>query len=318
MESTDRWALVTGGAGFLGSFVCERFLDRGYDVICLDNLITGSRDNVRHLEDESGFRFVEHDINEPIDLGIEPEVVFHMASPASPPVYLANPIPTLEVGSVGTINALKIARGSGARYLLTSTSEVYGDPEVSPQPESYRGNVSPVGPRSGYDEAKRFAEAATMAFHRAYGIDTRIARIFNTYGPRLAPGDGRAIPNFLQQALSGAPLTIYGDGSQTRSFCYVDDLVDGLFALLDRGDAEPVNLGNPDERSIKELAEIIVERTGSSSQMVFEPLPEDDPLVRRPDISRARSILGWEPQVELEDGLDRTIAWFREVLSESR
>ena len=238
--------------------------------------------------------------------------MLNFASPASPPAYLAAPIHTLKVGALGTLHALGLAKRSGASFLLASTSEVYGDPEVRPQPESYRGNVSTTGPRGVYDEAKRFAEAATMAYHRAHGVDTRIVRIFNTYGPRLAPGDGRAVPNFISQALHGQPLTVYGDGSQTRSFCYVDDLIDGIVALLRSGEPEPVNLGNPDERSILELAEAVIEATGSDSEIVFEPLPEDDPKIRCPDITRARAILGWAPRVSLEEGLTRTVAWFRE------
>ncbi|MEA2499478.1 MAG: dTDP-glucose 4,6-dehydratase [Actinomycetota bacterium] len=309
--------LITGGAGFLGSHVCERFLAQGKEVLCLDNFITGAARNVEHLRDDPRFTLVEHDITKPYAAEPAPSLVVHMASPASPPAYLANPIPTLEVGSVGTINALNIARAANAPLLLTSTSEVYGDPEVNPQPESYRGNVSCTGPRSVYDEAKRYAEAAVMAYHRSYGLDTKIVRIFNTYGPRLAPGDGRAIPNFVKQALEGSPITIYGDGSQTRSFCYVDDLVRGILSLAESDEHDPVNLGNPDERTISELAQLILEYTGSSSEIVYRDLPEDDPKVRCPDITRARQILSWEPQVPLEEGLPRSIEWYRSEIGAS-
>ena len=304
--------LITGGAGFLGSHLCERFLAEGAQVICVDSYITGTDSNVAHLVDDPAFTLLEHDITTPLFLDEAPSSVLNFASPASPPAYLAAPIHTLKVGALGTLHALGLAKRSGASFLLASTSEVYGDPEVRPQPESYRGNVSTTGPRGVYDEAKRFAEAATMAYHRAHGVDTRIVRIFNTYGPRLAPGDGRAVPNFISQALHGQPLTVYGDGSQTRSFCYVDDLIDGIVALLRSGEPEPVNLGNPDERSILELAEAVIEATGSDSEIVFEPLPEDDPKIRCPDITRARAILGWAPRVSLEEGLTRTVAWFRE------
>ena len=305
--------LVAGGAGFLGSHLCERFLREGAEVVCLDNYITGSQSNVSHLEQEPGFAVIEHDITKPYFPDFRPTAVLHFASPASPPAYLANPIHTLKVGGLGTLHSLGIAKATGASFLLASTSEVYGDPEVRPQPESYRGNVSTTGPRGVYDEAKRYAESLTMAYRRGHGVDTRIVRIFNTYGPRLAPGDGRAVPNFIAQALAAQPLTVYGDGSQTRSFCYVDDLIDGIVALLRSGEPEPVNIGNPDERSILELAEAVLEETGSSSEIVFEPLPTDDPKVRCPDITRARSILGWCPRVSLEEGLARTVAWFREV-----
>ncbi len=303
--------LITGGAGFVGSHLCDAFIARGSRVVCLDNFITGSRANVAHLEGHDDFELVDHDITQPYFPADPPDVVMHFASPASPPQYLANPIHTLKVGGLGTLHALGIAKASGARFVLASTSEIYGDPEVSPQPESYWGNVSTVGPRGVYDEAKRYAEALTMAYHRAHGVDTRIARIFNTYGPRLAPGDGRAIPNFMSQALNGEPLTVYGDGSQTRSFCYVDDLVRGILALLERGGPDPVNLGNPDERSILELARLVLDVTGSGSEIEFRPLPEDDPKIRRPDITRAESLLGWRPEVALEDGLVRTLEWFR-------
>ena len=303
-------ALVTGGAGFVASHLCERLLGDGWDAVALDNFITGDPGNVAHLEG-SNFSLVEHDITRPYEPEKNLDLVAHLASPASPPQYLANPIHTLKVGGLGTLHALGIAKAHGARFVLASTSEIYGDPEVSPQPESYKGNVSTVGPRGVYDEAKRYAEALTMAYHRAHGVDTRIARIFNTFGPRLAPGDGRVVSNFVTQALAGEPLTIYGDGSQTRSFCYVDDLVDGLIALVERGDADPVNLGNPDERTVLDLARLVLELTGSSSPIEYHPLPEDDPQVRRPDITRAQSLLGWTPKITLEDGLQRTIDWFR-------
>jgi dTDP-glucose 4,6-dehydratase len=303
--------LITGGAGFLGSHLCERFLREGAEVTCLDNYITGNQANISHLSGEPGFTVVDHDITKPYFPASRPSAVLHFASPASPPAYLANPIHTLKVGGLGTLHALGIAKATGAAFVLASTSEVYGDPEVSPQPESYRGNVSTTGPRGVYDEAKRYAESLTMAYHRGHGVQTRIVRIFNTYGPRLAPGDGRAVPNFISQALSGQPLTVYGNGSQTRSFCYVDDLIDGILALLRSDEHEPVNLGNPDERSILELAHAVIDATGSSSEIVFEPLPTDDPKIRCPDITRARQILGWAPKVSLEQGLARTVAWFR-------
>ncbi len=307
---TDR-VLITGGAGFIGSHLCDAFLERGAEVYCLDNFLTGSRANVAHLSDTPSFHLIEHNIVEPYFPEVQPTHVLHFASPASPPQYLANPIHTLKVGGLGTLHALGIAKAAAAHFVLASTSEIYGDPEVSPQPESYWGHVSSIGPRGVYDEAKRYAEALTMAYHRAHAVDTRIVRIFNTYGPRLAPGDGRAIPNFISQALAGEPLTIYGDGSQTRSFCYVDDLVRGIVAVMDDGPADPVNLGNPDERTIAELARLVLEVTGSTSKIEHLPLPIDDPRVRCPDIGRARDLLGWEPAVALEDGLTRTVAWFR-------
>ena len=310
---TDR-VLITGGAGFIGSHLCEHFLDRGYQVEALDNFLTGSPDNVAHLADRDGFSLTQHDITTPYFPSDTPSLVLHFASPASPPQYLANPIHTLKVGGLGALHALGIAKANNARFLLASTSEIYGDPTVSPQPETYWGNVSTVGPRGVYDEAKRYSEALTMAYHRAHGVDTRIVRIFNTYGPRLAPGDGRAIPNFISQALANEPLTIYGDGSQTRSFCYVDDLIAGISALIDKGGPDPVNLGNPDERTIRELAELIIETTGSDSTIDHRPLPVDDPKVRCPDISKAKALLGWEPTVGLRDGLQRTVEWFRAAL----
>lgn len=280
-------------------------------MICLDNFLTGTQSNVAHLKEEPRFRLVDHSITKPYYPDQEVTSVMHLASPASPPAYLANPIHTMKVGSIGTINALGIAKAHGARFFLASTSEIYGDPEVRPQPETYRGSVSTTGPRGVYDEAKRFAEAVTMAYHTDHGVDTRIIRIFNTYGPRLAPSDGRAVSNFIAQALSGEPLTIYGDGSQTRSFCYVDDLIDGMLLLMEHGDAEPVNIGNPDERSIREIAELVLELTGADVGIEYQPLPVDDPKVRCPDITLAREKLGWEPKVSLRDGLERTIAWFR-------
>jgi nucleoside-diphosphate-sugar epimerase len=306
--------LITGGAGFLGSHVCDALLARGDHVTCIDNYITGDRSNLEHLFAHDRFTLIEHDIRRPFEAPANFDVVMHLASPASPPAYLAAPIETLEVGSIGTRNALEIARTSGAAFLLTSTSEVYGDPEVSPQPETYRGSVSTTGPRSVYDESKRYAEALTMAYHRTHGIDTRIVRIFNTYGPRLAPGDGRAIPNFIKQALQGIPLTVYGDGTQTRSFCYVEDMVRGIIALLGSSETEPVNIGSPDERTILQVAKLVIEKTDSSSGIEMQPLPTDDPLQRRPDISKAREVLGWEPSVDLSEGLDLTIEWFRSAL----
>ena len=306
-----RLVMVTGGAGFLGSHLCDRVLAAGDRVLCLDNLLTGDKANIEHLLERDDFTFVEHDIIEPYDPPEAPDEVWHMASPASPPAYLRHPIATLEVGSVGTKNALEIARRAGARFLFTSTSEVYGDPEISPQPESYRGSVSCTGPRSVYDEAKRYGEALVMAYRRHHDVDTRIVRIFNTFGPRLKPEDGRAVSNFVKQALAGDPLTIYGDGSQTRSFCYVSDLIDGLLALMAGDHPGPMNIGSTDERTILEVAKLVLERTGSHSRIETHPLPEDDPLQRRPDISLAREVLGWSPTVPFEAGLDRTVEWFR-------
>lgn len=284
-------------------------------VVCLDSLATGSEDNLAFLAEHPSFLFIRADARDPIRLDDRVDFVFHLASAASPPAYLQRPIETLETGSVGTQNALDLAHADGARFLLTSTSEIYGDPEVSPQPEDYRGNVSCTGPRSVYDEAKRYAEALTMAYQRSRGVDTGIARIFNTYGPRLAGGDGRAVSNFISQALRGEDLTVYGDGSQTRSFCYVDDLIEGLVALALSGEHEPVNLGNPDERTILELAESILRRVDTDSTIRYEPLPVDDPRSRLPDISRARAILGWEPRVSFDEGIDKTIDWHRQTLT---
>ncbi|GIU85336.1 MAG: epimerase [Acidimicrobiales bacterium] len=304
--------VVTGGAGFLGSHLCDALLDRGDEVVAIDNLITGDVSNIEHLFGRRGFTFVEHDVSTYIWVPGRVDAVLHFASPASPRDYLELPIQTLKVGSLGTHNALGLAKAKGARFLLASTSEVYGDPLVHPQHESYWGNVNPVGPRGVYDEAKRFAEAMTMAYHRAHGLDTRIVRIFNTYGPRMRRHDGRVVSNFLVQALEGRPLTVYGDGSQTRSFCFVDDEVRGILALLDADDLhEPVNIGNPDEFTVLELARLVLEVTGSDSEIVFEPLPQDDPTQRRPDITKAREKLGWEPKIALREGLQRTAEWFR-------
>jgi dTDP-glucose 4,6-dehydratase len=300
-------SVVTGGAGFLGSHLCDALLDRGHRVICVDNLETGSLQNVEHHRDER-FLFVNHDLTEHVDVEEPVDFVYHLASPASPIDYLRLPLQTLKVGSYGTHNALGLAKFKRARFLLASTSEVYGDPQVHPQPETYWGHVNPIGPRGVYDEAKRYAEAITMAYHRQQGVDTSIVRIFNTYGPRMRPNDGRAIPNFLAQALDEKPLTVYGDGSQTRSFCYVDDLIRGLILLAESGEHLPVNVGNPAEYTILELAEAVVKATGSKSQIVFEALPVDDPQVRQPDITRARQLLGWEPEIGLDEGLRRTIA----------
>jgi dTDP-glucose 4,6-dehydratase len=306
--------LLTGAAGFLGSHLAERFLREGHEVIGLDNFVTGSRSNVEHLTSYDGFRFIEHDISNPIVLPEPLDGVLHFASPASPVDYLELPIQTLKVGSLGTHNALGIALAKKARLLLASTSEVYGDPLVHPQPETYWGNVNPVGLRGVYDEAKRFAEAITMAYHRYHGVDTRIVRIFNTYGPRMRPGDGRVVSNFVVQALRGDRITIYGDGSQTRSFCYVEDEVDGIFRLFHSDRVDPTNIGNPNEFTIRELAEVVLEETGSGSELEALPLPADDPKVRRPDITIARDVLGWEPKIELREGIQRTLPYFREEL----
>ncbi len=300
-------SLVTGGSGFLGSHLCEVLLAKGHRVICLDNLDTSTLENVEHLRDES-FVFLNHDLTEHFEIEEPIDFVYHLASPASPIDYLRLPLHTLKVGSFGTHNALGVAKFKRARFLLASTSEVYGDPQVHPQPETYWGHVNPIGPRGVYDEAKRYAEAMTMAYHRQQGVDTAIVRIFNTYGPRMRPHDGRAIPTFLRQALEGKAVTVFGDGSQTRSFCYVDDLIRGIILLAESGEHLPVNIGNPIEKTLLELAEVIVRLTGSSSEIVFEALPVDDPQVRQPDITRAKQLLGWEPEVELEDGLRRTIA----------
>jgi dTDP-glucose 4,6-dehydratase len=300
-------SLVTGGAGFLGSHLCEALLEKGQRVICLDNLETGSLANIEHLRSEA-FAFLPRDLTVHVDLAEQLDFVYHLASPASPIDYLRLPLQTLKVGSHGTHNALGLAKVHRARFLLASTSEVYGDPQVHPQPETYWGHVNPIGPRGVYDEAKRYAEALTMAYHRQQGVDTAIVRIFNTFGSRMRPHDGRAIPTFMRQALEQKPLTVFGDGSQTRSFCYVDDLIRGLILLAESGEHMPVNIGNPDEKTLLELAETVIAVTATSSQIVFEALPVDDPQVRQPDITRARQLLGWEPEVSLEDGLRRTLA----------
>jgi dTDP-glucose 4,6-dehydratase len=308
--------LITGAAGFLGSHLCDRFLAEGHAVVGMDNFITGHPDNIAHLIGRPDFRFIQHDVTNFIYVEGELDGVLHFASPASPVDYLEKPIQTLKVGSLGTHKALGLAKAKRARFLLASTSEVYGDPQVHPQPESYWGNVNPVGPRGVYDEAKRFAEAMTMAYHRYHGVETRIVRIFNTYGPRMRPGDGRVVSNFIVQALSGQPLSVYGDGSQTRSFCYVDDLVDGIYRLFHSGRAEPTNIGNPDEFTVAELAERVIRLTESTSQVERRPLPEDDPKVRRPDITVAREVLGWAPKVPLEEGIRRTVPHFRRLVEE--
>ena len=304
--------LITGGAGFLGSHLCDRFIAEGHDVVCMDNLVTGNPDNVAHLIGHDRFEFVRHDVSTFVYVAGPVDNVLHFASPASPIDYLKLPIQTLKVGSLGTHNTLGLAKAKGARYLIASTSEVYGDPQVHPQPETYWGHVNPVGSRGVYDEAKRFAEAMTMAYHRYHGVDTRILRIFNTYGPRMRLDDGRALPAFMGQALRGEPITVFGDGSQTRSFQYVDDLVEGIWRLLHSGETDPVNIGNPDEVSIKEFAEEVVALTGSASTITYHPLPSDDPQVRQPDITRAREILDWEPRVDRADGLRRTLDYFRQ------
>jgi dTDP-glucose 4,6-dehydratase len=305
--------LVTGGAGFLGSHLCDRLLREGHEVIAMDNLLTGNPRNIEHLGDEKRFRFVRHNVAQNIYVDGPVDAVLHFASPASPIDYLELPIQTLKVGSLGTHNALGLALAKKARFLLASTSEVYGDPLVHPQPEEYWGNVNPIGPRGVYDEAKRFAEAITMAYRRAHGVDTRIVRIFNTYGERMRPRDGRVVPALICQALAGEPMTVFGDGSQTRSFCYVSDLIEGIHRLLLSDVPDPVNIGNPAELSVLDFAQTIRRLTGTRSEIVFRPLPVDDPKVRQPDIRKARSLLGWEPEVKLEDGLARTIAYFRQL-----
>jgi dTDP-glucose 4,6-dehydratase len=306
--------VVTGGAGFLGSHLCESLLDRGDEVVVLDNLVTGDKANIAHLFGRPGFTFVEHDVSNYIWVPGDVDAVMHLASPASPKDYLEKPIQTLKVGSLGTHNSLGLAKEKGARYFLASTSEVYGDPQVHPQPESYWGHVNPIGPRGVYDEAKRFAEAMTMAYHRHHGLEVRIVRIFNVYGPHMRPEDGRVVSNFITQSLQGKPLTVYGDGSQSRSFCYVEDEIRGFVALLDSDVTGPVNIGNPGEFTMLELADIVLELTNSSSQVIFEPLPVDDPTQRQPDLTLARSQLGWEPTISLRDGLARTIPYFAEQL----
>lgn len=310
--------LITGAAGFLGSHLADRFIADGHSVVGLDNFVTGHPDNIAHLIGHERFSFVRHNISEFTYVAGPLDGVLHFASPASPIDYLQLPIQTLKVGSLGTHNALGIALAKKARFFLASTSEVYGDPLVHPQPEAYWGNVNPVGPRGVYDEAKRFAEAMTMAYHRFHGVDTRIVRIFNTYGTRMRPGDGRVVSNFIVQALNNAPITLYGDGSQTRSFCYVDDEIDGIYRLFMRGDANPTNIGNPVEFTVRQLAELVIELTGTTSTITSMPLPEDDPKVRQPDISRARTMLGWEPAVTLREGVSRTIEYFRHLAGTAR
>ena len=305
--------LVTGGAGFIGSHLCEFLLQKGHEVLCLDNLSTGTTDNIDRFRSER-FDFIKHDVTNYIYVAGPLDYVLHLASPASPVDYHQLPIPTLKVGALGTHKALGLAKAKGARFLLASTSEVYGDPLIHPQKEDYWGNVNPVGPRGVYDEAKRFAEAMTMAYHRYHSLDTRIVRIFNTYGPRMRLRDGRAIPNFIHQALTGQPLTVYGDGSQTRSFQYVSDLVEGIWRLMQAEVNDPVNIGNPEEMTLLELARRIQRLTGTPGPIVFQPLPVDDPRVRQPDIGRARSLLGWSPKVAVDEGLSRTIDWFRQAL----
>jgi dTDP-glucose 4,6-dehydratase len=310
--------LITGAAGFLGSHLADRFLAEGHAVVGLDNFVTGHPDNIAHLMGRPDFEFLRHNISTYTFVAGPLDGVLHFASPASPVDYLEHPIPTLKVGALGTHNALGLAKAKGARFFLASTSEVYGDPLVHPQKESYWGNVNPIGPRGVYDEAKRYAEAMTMAYHRYHGIDTRIVRIFNTYGPRMRPRDGRVVSNFIVQALMGEPITIYGNGSQTRSFCYVADEVEGIYRLFMNGDHEPTNIGNPDEYTVKQLAEIVVELTGTKSPIVYRDLPEDDPKVRRPDITRACTMLGWTPKIPVRDGVAKTIEYFRGLIGAGR
>ncbi len=308
--------VITGAAGFLGSHLADRFLSEGYHVVGVDNFLTGSRSNIARLQERPEFSFILHDVSKPLYVDGDLEGVLHFASPASPVDYLDLPIQTLKVGSLGTLNSLGLAKAREARFLLASTSEVYGDPLVHPQPETYWGNVNPLGPRGVYDEAKRFAETLTMAYHRYHGVDTRIARIFNTYGPRMRPADGRVVSNFIVQALRGEPLTVYGDGSQTRSFCYVSDQIDGLYRLFQSDYSGPVNIGNPDQFTVRELADLVLETTGSLSVLEGRPLPADDPRVRQPDISLARTLLGWEPKVSLREGLLRTIPYFSRLVEQ--
>ena len=310
-------ALITGGAGFLGSHLSDKLIERGWDVICMDNLVTGAAPNVAHLVSHPKFRFVQHDVTRYINIDDPLDAVLHFASPASPDDYLKLPIPTLKVGALGSHNTLGLALAKKAKYLLASTSECYGDPEVTPQPETYWGHVNPIGPRGVYDEAKRFAEAMTMAYHRYHKVDTRIVRIFNTYGPRMRLNDGRALPNFLYQALTGKPITVYGSGKQTRSFCYVADLVEGLMKLLDSNEHEPTNIGNPQEITILEFAERIRELTHTKAEIIFKPLPQDDPKQRCPDITKARRVLNWEPKVGLAEGLRFTLEYFQKKIAET-
>jgi len=302
--------IVTGGAGFVGSHLCEYLVERGHKVVCVDNLITGRRTNLENIENHRNFEFIEHDVTEPFFIEDKVDYIYHLASPASPKDYLEHPIHTLKVGALGTYHMLGLAKQQGARFLLASTSEVYGDPKVNPQPEEYWGNVNPIGPRGVYDEAKRYAEAITMAYHRSHNVDTRIARIFNTFGPRMRLDDGRAVPNFIGQALRREPITVYGDGSQTRSFCFVSDLVEAIYRLMMGEYDLPMNLGNPEELSILAFAKLIKKLCESDSEIVYEQLPQDDPMQRKPDISKAKEILGWKPKVGLEQGLIKTIEWF--------
>lgn len=303
--------LVTGGAGFLGSHLCDKLLGEGHEVVAMDNLITGNTDNIAHLAGNPKFEFIKHNVTNYIYLAGNVDAILHFASPASPVDYLELPIQTLKVGSLGTHNALGVAKAKGARILLASTSEVYGDPQVHPQNESYWGHVNTVGPRGVYDEAKRFAEAITMAYHRYHGVQTRIVRIFNTYGPRMRLNDGRVVPNFVKQALEGKPLTVYGDGSQTRSFCYCSDLIDGIYRLLMSDEVEPTNIGNPAEMTILQFAQVINELTANKGGIIYKPLPQDDPKQRQPDITKAKRVLGWEPKVDLYDGMQKTIEYFK-------
>jgi len=311
MMNKAKITLITGGAGFLGSHLCDRFLKEGYKVIAMDNLITGNLANISHLKNNPNFKFIKHNVSEYIDIKDDVGLILHFASPASPIDYLMHPIPTLKAGSLGTHNALGVAKAKGAGFLLASTSEIYGDPKINPQPESYYGNVNCVGPRGVYDEAKRFAEAITMAYCNVHKLDTRIVRIFNTYGPRMRRKDGRVIPNFITQALRNEPITVYGKGGQTRSLCFVTDLVDGIFRLSQSDEHNPVNIGNPHELKIIDLAKLIIKLTDSKSKIIYNPLPTDDPKLRQPDIARARKILGWSPKVDLEKGLGETIEWFK-------
>jgi len=314
--SNRKRVLITGGAGFLGSHLCDRYLAEGFEVICMDNLITGSRANIAHLAEEPHFTFINHDVTNYIAIEKSLDLILHFASPASPIDYLEMPIQTLKVGSLGTHKALGLARAKKARFLLASTSEVYGDPLIHPQKEDYWGNVNPIGFRGVYDEAKRFAEAMTMGYHRYHGMETRIARVFNTFGPRMRLHDGRALPTFMRQALKGNALTVYGDGSQTRSFMYVDDLVEGIWRLSISDEAEPVNIGNPEEITILEFAREIIDLTGSTSEITFEELPKDDPQVRQPDIEKARNVMNWEPQYDRREGLRKTLDYFKKAVKD--
>jgi dTDP-glucose 4,6-dehydratase len=317
MQNRKPTSLITGGAGFLGSHLCDRLIAEGQKVICMDNLLTGSMQNISHLLGNENFQFIKYNVTDYVHVEGQLDYILHFASPASPIDYLKLPIQTLKVGSLGTHKTLGLAKEKGARFLLASTSEVYGDPQIHPQPEAYWGNVNPIGVRGVYDEAKRFAEAMVMAYHRYHKLETRIVRIFNTYGPRMRLHDGRALPTFMKQALSGEDITVFGDGSQTRSFCYVDDLIDGIFRLLMSDEVDPVNIGNPEEITLLQFAQEIIEITGTSSKIVFEPLPEDDPKVRQPDISKAQKILGWTPKVKRHEGLVETLKYFKKQLENS-